>query len=111
MFYYRKIFFPARRKRVKHALDRIYRLMDSIIAERLKRQQEVHSNGEEQDDSRPRDLLDILLGAREGEDAKLSAQELRDHTLTFLAAGHETTSTTILWTLYELVQNPEVLQV
>lgn len=37
----------------------------------------------------------------------LSSTQVRDHAITFLAAGHETTSNALAWTFYLLSQHPE----
>jgi len=57
-------------------------------------------------------LLDLLFEATDERDpqsrtSKLSNQELRDETKTFLVAGHETTSTLIVWTIYCLILHPD----
>jgi len=68
---------------------------------------------EDDDNDHPQDLLDILLDsceefAAEGKPANImTPAELRDHIITFLAAGHETTATTLTWLLYELCLNPD----
>jgi cytochrome P450 len=58
------------------------------------------------------DLLQMLLDAVDPEDAsvRLSEQEIRDELVTFLLAGHETTSNTLTWALYLLSQSPEAEQ-
>jgi len=67
----------------------------------------------EEEEDHPNDLLDILLDscdefAAEGKPSNImTPAELRDHIITFLAAGHETTATTLTWLLYELCLNPE----
>jgi cytochrome P450 len=100
------MFFPERQRRVKTAFSTIQTLMDTIILNRL---QEYEVEESISSPMRPsRDLLDILVQASRGEEARLTASELRDHTLTFFAAGHETTSTTLLWVFYELVKQPEM---
>ncbi|CAF3277743.1 unnamed protein product [Rotaria socialis] len=55
------------------------------------------------------DLLDLLLSAH-GNDktSKLSDEELFEEALTFVVAGHETTATLMTWTLYNLVNNPDI---
>ncbi|CAF2124303.1 unnamed protein product [Rotaria magnacalcarata] len=55
------------------------------------------------------DLLDLLLAAS-GEDkaSKFTNEEVYEEALTFVAAGHETTSTLMTWTLYNLTNNPDV---
>ena len=56
------------------------------------------------------DLLSMLLAARDDEDdgASMSAAQVRDEAMTLFIAGHETTATSIGWTLYALSQHPEV---
>lgn len=56
------------------------------------------------------DLLQMLLDAVDPEDTsvRLSAREIRDELVTFLLAGHETTSNTLTWALYLLSRAPEV---
>ncbi len=55
---------------------------------------------------RPRDLLDMLLDARDEEGAPLNDKELRDQLVTLLLAGHETTATSLAWALEEIVHHP-----
>jgi len=53
------------------------------------------------------DLLAMLMAA--GEDGEgMSDEELRDSMLTFLFAGHETTSLALTYTAYLLAEHPEV---
>ena len=52
-----------------------------------------------------KDVLSKLLhAAPEQTDA-----ELRDHLITLLLAGHETTASTLAWTLHDLARRPELL--
>ena len=51
------------------------------------------------------DVLSRLLHAA----PEQSDEELRDHLVTLLLAGHETTASTLAWTLHDLVRNPELL--
>ena len=53
------------------------------------------------------DVLSMLLEAQEGE-IGLSDTQVRDHIMTFVAAGHETTANALTWTFYLLSQHPEV---
>jgi cytochrome P450 len=56
----------------------------------------------------PRDILTLLLEARDAETgAALSEVEVRANILTFIAAGHETTSNCIAWSLFLLSQSSE----
>lgn len=54
------------------------------------------------------DLLSRLLRPNDDGDT-LTDAELRDQLVTFLLAGHETTATTLAWTLHELAHRPDVL--
>ncbi|MGI8678386.1 MAG: cytochrome P450 [Jatrophihabitans sp.] len=51
------------------------------------------------------DVLSKLLVA----DPSQTDAELRDHLVTLLLAGHETTASTLAWTFHDLARNPEVL--
>lgn len=55
------------------------------------------------------DLLSMLLDVRDEQTGEgLSDAELRNETITFLLAGHETTANAVSWTFYLLSQNPDV---
>ena len=75
--------------------------IDTIVSTRRRR---IAENP----DSVPRDILTLLLEARDPETGEgLSEVEVRANILTFIAAGHETTANSITWTLYLLSQSPE----
>jgi unspecific monooxygenase len=79
------------RARNQHHQDYVDSMLDGIIAER---------RAGEVDD---RDLLGIMLGS------ELDDLNIRYQILTFLVAGHETTSGALSFALYYLSRNPEVL--
>ena len=75
-------------------------LLDEMVQSRLQ-------SGEVDD----RDLLGIMLGTAHPETGEqMSAENVRHQILTFLTAGHETTSGTLSFALYYLSRNPEVLR-
>ncbi len=53
------------------------------------------------------DVLSMILEAQEGEIA-LTDTQVRDHIMTFVAAGHETTANALTWTFYLLSHYPAV---
>jgi cytochrome P450 len=52
------------------------------------------------------DVLSMLLAARDEDGTTLSDREVRDQTMTLIAAGHETTSNALAWTFYLLSRHP-----
>ncbi|MFH8682128.1 bifunctional cytochrome P450/NADPH--P450 reductase [Streptomyces lydicus] len=93
--------------RLKRREDRSYRdsirqmqeLVDNVIRER----RQGIGTGE-------RDLLGLMLDASDPVTGKqLDDENIRDQTLTFLIAGHETTSGLLSFALYSLLRNPHVL--
>ena len=61
-------------------------------------------------DARPNDILDRILGSVDPADfRKTGVRDLRDGLKTFLFAGHDTTSCMLTWTMWELMQNPKVM--
>lgn len=56
------------------------------------------------------DILDTMLGAADPETGeRLSDENVRNQMITFLIAGHETTSGLLSFAVYELLRNPDVL--
>ena len=52
------------------------------------------------------DILSMLLEARDEHGQPMTDDQLRDEMLTLLVAGHETTATTLAWTLHHLLEHP-----
>jgi cytochrome P450/NADPH-cytochrome P450 reductase len=77
------------------------RVADTLIAERR----------HDPDAASRRDLLNLMLEGRDPETGEtLSDENIRYQMVTFLIAGHETTSGLLSFALYLLMRNPEVLQ-
>ena len=55
-----------------------------------------------------KDILNLLLSARDEAGRTLTDSELRDELMTLLFAGHETTATALAWALYWIHQLPSV---
>src|SRR5262249_39825284 len=89
------------RWRIRRMLAAFETTIDEIIARRRRRLAE-------NPDRVPNDILTLLLRARDPQSGEgLSEIELRSNVLTFIAAGHETTANSVVWSLYLLSQSPE----
>jgi cytochrome P450 len=80
--------------------DHVDRLIYEEIAER---------RGEGDGGTR-KDILTLLLSARDEAGDPLSDRELRDELITLLLAGHETTATSIGWAFERLLRTPAALE-
>ncbi len=60
-------------------------------------------------DTGGRDMLSMLLEARDEAGARLTEDELVGHAGVIFAAGHETSSNALSWTLFVLAQHPQVM--
>lgn len=80
------------------ALGELHAILDRAIASRRTKRRE------------PPDLMQMLLDASDPDDpgGRLTEREVKDELVTFLLAGHETTSNTLAWALYCISQSPEV---
>jgi cytochrome P450 len=70
-----------------------------ILAEIDQRRREPEERG---------DLLSMLLDARDEDGQGLSRTELRDQVMHLLFGGHDTTSSTLSFLIYELARHPEL---
>eukprot|EP00698_Gefionella_okellyi_P002324 TRINITY_DN12143_c0_g1_i1.p1 TRINITY_DN12143_c0_g1~~TRINITY_DN12143_c0_g1_i1.p1 ORF type:complete len:513 (+),score=77.04 TRINITY_DN12143_c0_g1_i1:1649-3187(+) len=55
-----------------------------------------------------RDLVDLMLEARDESGVGLSDEEIYSQCLTFFFAGHDTTAHTLAWCVHEIACHPEV---
>jgi cytochrome P450 len=86
------------------AIGRALDHLDEVIYEELARRRA-------QDDlAERRDILSLLMQARDEDEQPMSDSELRDELVTLLLAGHETTSTSVAWALERLVRHPAKLR-
>ncbi|WP_336000932.1 cytochrome P450 [Halorientalis halophila] len=93
---------PARR-RFRAAKERIRTEADRLLDEA--------AEGAPTDPSEAEDLLSLLVGLRESgmaDSAMLTDERLRDQMVTFLFAGHDTSTTTLTFACWALANNPEL---
>ncbi|MFG2937187.1 bifunctional cytochrome P450/NADPH--P450 reductase [Streptomyces sp. NPDC048282] len=100
---------PARRPGADHTAadaafradaDHLAQVVDDVIASRAGT-----------DQSAARDLLGLMLSARHPDDGTtLDPANIRNQVITFLIAGHETTSGAMSFALYYLAKHPTALQ-
>jgi cytochrome P450 len=60
------------------------------------------------DGARGSDILSLLLDAADEDGHTLSDTQIRDEVMTLLFAGHDTTTSTISFMLYELARQPQI---
>ncbi|WP_415359948.1 cytochrome P450 [Saccharothrix sp. BKS2] len=83
-------------RRFDEAVSHVHRVVDEVIGS---------SRGDRDD------LLSVLLSARDGDtDEPMGAQQVRDHVVTLLTAGSETTGLALSWLFHELARHPEVAE-
>lgn len=89
-----------RKKQFEQDIQAMFELVDKLIAER-----------KEQGDQGETDMLARMLSAKDPQTGeKLDDENIRFQIITFLIAGHETTSGLLSFVLYLLLKNPEVLK-
>ncbi|KAG9411380.1 hypothetical protein AC1031_017020 [Aphanomyces cochlioides] len=70
--------------------------VESVIASKLQAPRDVN---------RPADLVDLILDVEAGQQ-RVALEEARCHVMTFMFAGHETTSTTLSWVFSMFATHP-----
>jgi cytochrome P450 len=61
-------------------------------------------------DSDRRDVLSLLVGARGEGGERFTDSEIRDQVMTLMFAGHDTSTSTVTFALYELAHHPDALE-
>lgn len=82
--------------------------IDRLLFEEISAHRQELSNREGL--SRRKDVLSQLIEARDEDGNGLNDEELRDHLITLLVAGHETTTTALAWCFERLLRHPQALQ-
>jgi cytochrome P450 family 135 len=72
--------------------------------------EEIEQRRADPDRDSRKDILTLLLSARDDSGAPLTDRELRDELITLLLAGHETTATSIGWAFERLLRTPSALE-
>jgi cytochrome P450 len=85
---------------------RFLRLRDQVDALLY---EEIAERRDDPDGTERKDILTLLLSARDEAGEPLSDRELRDELITLLLAGHETTATSIGWAFERLLRTPAAL--
>ncbi|OQR91410.1 hypothetical protein ACHHYP_04710 [Achlya hypogyna] len=78
-------------EQIQRAKATLYKIVDDVVAHKLKAP------------TAAADLLDLMLDG-------ITPDEARVHVMTFMFAGHETTSNSLCWVLGVLTRHPEVEQ-
>lgn len=60
-------------------------------------------------DSGRRDILSLLLGVRDEAGEGFTDKEVRDQAMTLMFAGHDTSTSTLTFMMYELARHPDAL--
>jgi cytochrome P450 len=55
------------------------------------------------------DILSLLIDAQDADGDRLTDRQIRDEVMTLLFAGHDTTTSTVSFMLYELARRPELV--
>jgi len=98
----------ARHFRAVREIDRVVYGLIARGREKLRSSAGRDPNAERQTAGGAKDLLTLLLTARDDDGNSMSDQQLRDEVITLLLAGHETTALNLSWSWYLLAQHPEV---
>ncbi|KAJ3358180.1 hypothetical protein GGF32_000686 [Allomyces javanicus] len=88
--------------------SRTNRKFDASLALMRQTVEEVITHRRANPDATKRDMLNFMLNSKDENGESLDDENIRDQVITFLIAGHETTSTLLSWCLYFLTQYPSV---
>jgi cytochrome P450 len=79
------------------------RALDGIIYGEIARRRAASDDGR-------LDVLSLLVGARDESGARLSDREIHDQVMTLMFAGHDTSTSTVSFLVYETARHPHVAE-
>ncbi|KAH0464651.1 hypothetical protein IEQ34_007437 [Dendrobium chrysotoxum] len=93
---------------LRHRMERVHMEMDGVLNEII----EEHEGKKLDVDDTNEDLVDVLLRIkRSGEmDLSLTIENVKAVILDLFLAGSDTSSTTLVWAMTELIRHPKVMQ-
>ncbi|KAI0516223.1 hypothetical protein KFK09_008895 [Dendrobium nobile] len=93
---------------LRHGMERVHLEIDGVLNEII----EEHEGKKFDGDDTNEDLVDVLLRIkRSGEmDLSLTMENVKAVLLDLFFAGTETSSTTLVWAMIELIRHPQVMQ-
>ncbi|MBO9532267.1 MAG: cytochrome P450 [Solirubrobacteraceae bacterium] len=94
---------PRRFRELAYVKKQLAPADESLFAEFARRRQAT-------DLAERDDILSLLMQATDEDGNPMTDVELRDELMTLLVAGHETTATSLSWTIERLIRHPDVLQ-
>jgi cytochrome P450 len=77
-------------------------VLDGIVYEEIGRRRAAPDSGRE-------DILSLLVAARGENGEAFTDREIRDQVMTLMFAGHDTSTSTVTFALYELAHHPDAL--
>jgi retinoid hydroxylase len=78
-------------------------VLDRIVYEEIERRRAAPDSG-------ARDILSLLVAARGEHGERFTDPEIRDQVMTLMFAGHDTSTSTVTFALFELAHHPDVLE-
>jgi cytochrome P450 len=78
-------------------------VLDGIVYAEIERRRAAPNGGR-------RDILSLLVEARGEHGEQFTDSEIRDQVMTLMFAGHDTTTSTVTFALWELAHHPDVLE-
>ena len=82
-------------------------VLDRILFEEIRARRGAGESGGSGASVDRGDILGMLLEARDEDGSRLTDREVRDQAITLMFAGHDTTTSTLAFLLYELARNPQ----
>ncbi|XWS27748.1 hypothetical protein CRYUN_Cryun25bG0007300 [Craigia yunnanensis] len=89
--------------------EKIHKENDRIVGNIIKEHREKRASEKGRDEEAEEDLVDVLLRLQEQDEFPFEDKHMKSVILDMFGAGSEASSTTVEWTLSEMLKNPRVM--